>query len=103
MEERKNGSKYNSSTRIPAPVMAIMAAIMIIFFLVGAGGLILAFFYMLAMASLIWTGFASYGPVVGLIAFGVILCFFAVVGLFAYNMLTKDIDFGDRGDNFDNY
>ena len=101
--ERKNGSKYDSSTKIPLGVLIVTAMVILAFFAVGAGGLVLFGFYMMAVMSLIWVGFAQHGPIVGLIAFAVIVAFFGVIGLFVHHLLTSKVDKHDRGDNHDNY
>ena len=103
----KNGSRYASSTPIPSWVLAIMAVVMLAFFIVGLGGFVLFLFYMTAIASLVWVAFASYGPLVGLIAFIMIVGFFAVIGGYGYKLLTCKIDKRDpghdRGRNHDSY
>ncbi|MCL2170529.1 MAG: hypothetical protein FWB71_00130 [Defluviitaleaceae bacterium] len=89
---------------LPPAILTVVAMILLVFFAIGIGGLVLFAFYLMAVMSLIWTGFAYHGPLVGLLMFAIILAFFVVLGLFVHHMFTSKIDKNyDRGDNHDNY
>ena len=86
------------------PFFAAVAAVFVgIFIIIGIGGILLSGLYMVAVASMAWTGFVRFGPLVGLVTFLFIICFFGAIGVFVYQLVFADDKSYDRGDNFDNY